>query len=89
MEHDRVDIDREATAFVEFGCAAQIDHGAQTERFECRNVGRRQAVEAVGAEQRAPTCAAAISGGVAAEITKVVHGLQSDQALRFGGKVGE
>jgi hypothetical protein len=89
MEDDRVNIDREPAALVEFGRAAQVDDGSQTERLEKGDVARGQAVQAIGAEQRAPFGRAAVGGGVSAEVTKVVDRLESDQASRIGCKVGE
>ena len=88
VEHDRVDIDGEAAAFVELAVAAQIDHRSKTQRLERDDVAGCQSVEPVGTKQCAPFRRAPVGRGVATEISEVVHGLEGDQAHRIGGEVG-
>jgi hypothetical protein len=89
VEHDGMSLDGEAATLVELGCAAQIDHRAQTEGLKGDDICSGQAIQAIGTEQRTPARRAAIGGPVATEVAKVVHGLQGHQAIRIVGGLGK
>jgi hypothetical protein len=66
---------------------AQVDQGAQAELVaHSREIGRRQAVERIAAEDASPAHAAPVGGPPAAEVAEVHRALEGDQALVFHGK---
>ncbi len=70
MEGDGVGLHVEP-ATLQLGSRAQVDHRPDAEPAQHREVGPGQLAQAIGAEERAPTGLAAVSGLVAAEIAKV------------------
>ena len=86
VERDGVGVDREAALLLELVGHAQVDDGAQPVRAQHLDVVGREAVEAVGAEQRVPAHRAPVAGGVAAEVAEVEHAGEGDAAFERDGR---
>ena len=89
VEVDRVVRVRKRAAFGELGIGAQIDDGAQPQLADQFQVVAREALQPIGAKQRAPASAAAIGSGVAAEVAEVVHCVEPDEPARVAADIGE
>ena len=67
---------------------AQIEDRPQPVRPQGLDVAGRQAIEAVGAEERVPTHGATVLDGVAAEVAEVEHAGERDAARLRDGRQG-
>ena len=79
----------EGAPLLQFGVAAQVDHRAQAQFADDFQVGSGQAIEPIGSEEGAPASGAAVVGGVATHVAKVVHRVEHDEPARVGAHVWE
>ena len=71
---------RHTPVVVELTARSQIEHGANAEGGNSREVGALDAMDAIGAIQQAPTHRPTVGGGVATEVAEVEGSLERDPA---------
>ena len=80
VECHGVRLDVEA-ATLELGAGTQVDHRADADLAQHREVGLGQLAQAIGPEEGAPTRVRAVTGLVATKIAKVDRALQRDHPV--------
>ena len=83
-EVDGQPVDRKGAALDDLLVAAQVDHGAQPERRQHRQIVGGEAVQSVAPQQPPPGDRPSVGDAVAAEIANVVGALERDRAPRVG-----